>query len=62
MIYNLLRNIFSRFITIFQLYKFVIINKDYLKMLLLTALVINSIFFIIFKLFEFLAPFTYLAL
>tara|TARA_Y100001970_G_C13879980_1_gene673393 strand:+ start:344 stop:532 length:189 start_codon:yes stop_codon:yes gene_type:complete len=62
MIYNFLRNIYSRLITIFQLYKFIVVNKDYLKMLLLTALVITSIFFIIFKLFEFLAPFTYLAL
>ena len=46
----------------FQLYKFIIANKDYLKLIILTALVITSFFFIVFKVFEFLAPFTYLAL
>jgi hypothetical protein len=62
MIYRFLRNLYSRFQTVFQLYKFIITNKDYLKLIILTALVITSFFFIIFKVFEFLAPFTYLAL
>jgi len=62
MLYRFFRNLYSRLNTVYQLYKFIIVNKDYLKLIILTALIIASIFFIIFKVFEFLAPFTYLAL
>jgi len=52
----------SRLETIFQLYKFVIITKDPIKFILITVLILTSILFIFFKAFEFIAPFTYLAL
>ena len=59
---KLIRNIYSRIDTFFQLFKFIIQNLDFLKILLLLALLLASILFIFFKLFEFMAPFTYLAL
>ena len=59
---KLIRNIYSRIDTIFQLIKFIIQNLDFLKIFLLIALLFASILFIFFKLFEFMAPFTYLAL
>ena len=37
-------------------------NLDFGKLLLIFALFIASILFLVFKLFEFMAPFTYLAL
>jgi len=60
--YNFIKNIISRLDTFFQLFSFVIKNKDYGKFFLIFALFLASILFLIFKLFEFMAPFTYLAL
>ena len=60
--YNFIKNIISRLDTFSQLFSFVIKNKDYGKFFLIFALFLASILFLIFKLFEFMAPFTYLAL
>jgi len=60
--YNFIKNIISRLDTFFQLFSFVVKNKDYGKFFLIFALFLASILFLIFKLFEFMAPFTYLAL
>ena len=62
MIHKFLRNLISRLETIFQLYKFVVLTRDPIKFILITALILASIIFIVFKAFEFIAPFTYLAL
>ena len=62
MAHRLYRNLISRLETIFQLYKFVILTKDPIKFILITVLILTSILFIFFKAFEFIAPFTYLAL
>ena len=62
MIYRFYKNLLSRLETIFQLYRFVISTKDPIKFILITVLILTSILFIFFKAFEFIAPFTYLAL
>ena len=59
---NLIKSFISRIETFFQLFSFVFKNLDFGKLLLIFALFIASILFLVFKLFEFMAPFTYLAL
>ena len=59
---NFIRSFISRIETFFQLFSFVFKNLDFGKLLLIFALFIASILFLVFKLFEFMAPFTYLAL
>tara|TARA_B100001029_G_C14848789_1_gene332511 strand:- start:416 stop:601 length:186 start_codon:yes stop_codon:yes gene_type:complete len=59
---NFIKSFISRIETFFQLFSFVFKNLDFGKLLLIFALFIASILFLVFKLFEFMAPFTYLAL
>ena len=59
---NFIKSFISRIETFFQLFSFVFKNLDFGKLLLIFALFIASILFFVFKLFEFMAPFTYLAL
>tara|TARA_B100001248_G_C26980524_1_gene274371 strand:+ start:275 stop:460 length:186 start_codon:yes stop_codon:yes gene_type:complete len=59
---NFIKSFISRIETFFQLFSFVFKNFDFGKLLLIFALFIASILFLVFKLFEFMAPFTYLAL
>ena len=59
---NFIKSFISRIETFFQLFSFVFKNLDFGKLLLIFALFIASILFLVFKLFEFMAPFTYLSL